>query len=223
LFKIKICGITRVADSRLVALAGADAIGLNFYPGSSRCIDLATADQIVSGLPSNVAKVGVFVNAPTDEMEQIADRLALDWIQLHGDETPDQLAAMGERPIIRAVRFGNDGPTTIAQYLEDCQQAGRLPDALLVDAAQSGEYGGTGKTVDWQALAAARASLADLPMILAGGLTPFTVEEAIATTKPVAVDVASGVESKPGNKDPLLVRAFVNAARKAFAAEETGE
>jgi phosphoribosylanthranilate isomerase len=217
LFRIKICGITRVADAQLVALAGADAIGLNFYQNSPRCIDLATADQLVAVLPERVVKVGVFVNAPVDEVHQIADRLGLDWLQLHGDETADVLAAVGSRPVVKAFRCGEEGLAEITPYLDACRRQGRLPDGVLVDARVPDQYGGTGTTVDWQLVSQGRAALGNLPLVLAGGLTPFNVAEAIAVTRPSAVDVASGVESRAGSKDPLLVRAFVSAARKAFS------
>jgi phosphoribosylanthranilate isomerase len=223
LFRIKICGVTRVADARLAALAGADAVGLNFYPLSSRYIDLATADKIVSVLPARMAKVGVFVNASAEEIQHVADRLGLDWIQLHGDEPPEMLAQLGDRAIVRAFRFGENGAGEISRYLEVCRTEVRLPDAILVDACQPGEYGGTGVTADWKAVAETHDAFAPLPWVLAGGLTPFNVGDAIAVANPFAVDVASGVESRPGMKDPLLVRAFVSASRKAFAERDRSD
>jgi len=106
----------------------------------------------------------------------------------------------------------------VADYLESCRSLGKLPDAILIDACQPGEYGGTGTVVDWEAVSRGRAALRDAPpLVLAGGLTPFNVSDAILAVRPAAVDTASGVESKPGAKDPLLVRAFVSAARKSFA------
>lgn len=202
----------------MVALAGADAVGLNFYPESPRFIDSEAAEKIVAVLPDRIAKVGIFVNASADEVLKTSDRLKLDWIQLHGDEPPETLVELGSRSVVRAFRFGQDGYAEIAQYLEACQRAARLPEAVLVDARREGEFGGTGETVEWSAVDAGRTAFGNLPLVLAGGLTPFNVSEAIAAAKPIAVDTASGVESKPGNKDPMLVRAFVNAARKAFEA-----
>lgn len=216
MFRIKICGITRPVDARIVALAGADAMGLNFFPESSRYVDLPTAAKIVADLRGPVAKVGVFVNCRIEEVQLTADQLELDWIQLHGDEPPELLGKLAGRQVLKAFRVGPDGLQPVAAYLDECQRLGRLPNAVLIDGLQEGQYGGTGVTTDWQALSAHRELLRGLPVVLAGGLTPFNVTEAIAATRPNAVDTASGVESKAGLKDPMLVRAFVNSSRKAF-------
>ncbi len=215
MFKIKICGISSVKDAQLVGLAGADAVGLNFYEHSPRVIDLATAEKLVAVLRPHVKRVGLFVNAEAAAINQLVEALSLDYIQLHGDEPSEFLSQLSDRPIIRAFRFGEHGAAEIAQYLDDCSQH-RRPDVLLIDASKPGEYGGTGEVADWAAVAAARGAWGGLPVVLAGGLSPFNVAEAIATVRPDAVDSASGVESKPGNKDPMLVRAFVNTAKKAF-------
>jgi phosphoribosylanthranilate isomerase len=220
LFTVKICGVTRVADAQLAALAGADAIGLNFYDKSSRHIEIATAVKICSVVPSRVSRVGVFVNSPLEVVEQLSAQLSLDWIQLHGDESPEFVSALGSRPIIRAFRFGQSGAEEIQEYLDACRQHDRLPDAILVDASQGDQYGGTGQTLDWSAVNGSRHVFGDLPWILAGGLTPFNVADAIRAARPNAVDVASGVETKPPAKDAILVRAFLNAAKKAFGALE---
>lgn len=217
LFQIKTCGITSVKDGRFSSLAGADAIGLIFYDRSPRCIDLATAEQVVQAISNTVAKVGVFVNATAAEVDEIANRLDLDYVQLHGDEPPEYLGELSTRPVIRAFRCGDEGFTPISSYLEACRKLGRMPDAVLLDACQPGEYGGTGKAVDWSSVAQHREILDGAPLILAGGLTPFNVVEAIKTARPDAVDVASGVESAPGEKNLLLVRAFCSAAKKAFS------
>jgi len=215
LFKIKICGISSVKDAQLTMLAGADAVGLNFYKESARFIDPEAAQKIVGVLRPTVKRVGLFVNAAAEEINRVAEQLALDYIQLHGDEPPELLAALSERPIIRAFRFGENGAADIAEFLRGCG-SGRRPDAILVDAAKPGEYGGTGEVADWDAVAAAKPALDGIPLVLAGGLTPFNVAAAIAKVRPEGVDTASGVESRPGNKDPMLVRAFVNTAKKAF-------
>jgi len=217
LFKIKICGITRPVDARVVALAGADAIGLNFFSASSRYVDVATAAKILADVRGRVAKVGVFVNATAEEALLTADQLQLDWIQLHGDEPPAFLGSLTGRQLLKAFRVGDQGLQPVAEYLDECQRLGRLPDAVLIDGRQEGQYGGTGATTDWQALSSQRELLRGLPVVLAGGLTPFNVEQAIALGRPDAVDTASGVESKASLKDPMLVRAFVNSSRKAFA------
>ncbi len=216
MFQIKTCGITSVKDGRFSSLAGADAIGLNFYEQSPRCIDLPTAELVVLAIPNTVTKVGVFVNATADEVEEIAIRLDLDYVQLHGDEPPEFLGNFPTRQVIRAFRCGDEGFTPISTYLSACRELGRMPDAVLLDACQPGEYGGTGKAIDWSSVAQNREILGDAPLILAGGLTPFNVVEAIKSARPDAVDVASGVESAPGVKNLLLVRAFCSAAKKAF-------
>lgn len=222
LFKIKICGINSVKDAQLVGLAGADAVGLNFYENSPRHVDVETAGKLVAALRTTVKRVGLFVNATVHDMNRVAEQLQLDYIQLHGDEPPEMLADLSPRPILRAFRFGEAGAQEIARYLEHCG-GGRRPDGMLVDALKPGEYGGTGEVADWDAVANVRPILDGIPLVLAGGLTPFNVAEAIAKVRPDAVDTASGVEGRPANKDPMLVRAFVNAAKKAFQQLESAE
>jgi phosphoribosylanthranilate isomerase len=217
LFRIKICGITNVADAREAADAGADAIGLNFYSGSPRCISEETAEEIVRILPADVAKVGVFVNMPSSDVARLADRLRLDWIQLHGDEPPEVIAELKPRRVIRALPCGKGGLPAVVQYLEKCESEGGLPDALLADAAAGSAYGGTGLTAEWGQLVPPRSWLHSIPLILAGGLRPDNIASAIATVQPDAVDTASGVEVSPGKKDRDRLHAFVNTARHAFA------
>ena len=215
LFKIKMCGIHSVKDAQLVGLAGADAMGLNFFEQSVRYVDVETARKLVAVLRPTVKRVGVFVNATASDINRVADVLLLDYIQLHGDEPPELLADLSERLIVRAFSFGETGADDITRFLDGCG-VGRRPDVVLVDACKPGKYGGTGEVADWDAVASAKAILGDIPLVLAGGLTPFNVADAIAKVRPAAVDTAGGVESRPGNKDPMLVRAFVNAAKKAF-------
>ena len=217
MFRIKICGITRPVDARIVALAGADAIGLNFFPDSTRYVDLAAAAKIIGDLRGPIAKVGVFVNSPIKSVQLTADELKLDWVQLHGDEPPDSIGQLSGRQVLKAFRVGEQGLQPVAAYLDECQRLGRLPDAVLIDGFQEGQYGGTGVTTDWQTLSSERELLRGLPVVLAGGLTPFNVAQAIAVSRAAAVDTASGVESKAGLKDAMLIRAFVNSSRKAFA------
>lgn len=214
MFRVKICGITRVEDAQCAAAAGADAIGLNFYPQSKRCVDVDRAQQIAASLPQSVTKVGVFVNTEMDEVRRIAVATGLDAIQLHGDEPPSAIAQLKEWKVIRAFRPRSEGLDQVAAYLASC--ANRLPTAVLVDAHVAGEFGGTGARADWSALAAPRAWLGDTPLILAGGLTPENVAEAIALVRPSGVDTASGVESSPGVKDPSRVEAFVASALAAL-------
>ena len=216
LFRIKICGVTSPKDAQLIALAGADAIGLNFYPASSRYVDPANADKIAAVISPKLARVGVFVNSPVDFIRETTARLKLDWIQLHGDETPEFLSTLGSSSVLKVFRLGSDGWSGVESYLGECRERKALPSAVLIDAAQPGVYGGTGQTVDWSAIQSNRQLLGSLPLVLAGGLTPFNVTDAISVGKPDAVDVATGVESKPGTKDLMLIRAFITSAKKAF-------
>jgi phosphoribosylanthranilate isomerase len=216
-FSIKICGITRPEDAVAAAEAGADAIGLNFYPKSPRCVSLEQARAIVDVLPAGVAKVGVFVNATSCSVSATAHRLGLDLVQLHGDESPEYLAELGGLEVVRAFRCGPDGLTAVHTYLGRCQKIGWMPRMVLCDAYQQDAYGGTGKVVDWEAVANYNGAAGLPALVLAGGLTPENVGEAIRIVRPAGVDTASGVELQPGVKDPDRTRRFVEAAREAFA------
>lgn len=216
MFRVKICGITSVDDACMVVGAGADAIGLNFYPGSKRYCAADAAQKIVAAVPPGVCKVGVFVNASGEEIRETARRLSLDLVQLHGDEAPELLRELRPLGVMRAFRVGAD-ISVVSEYLRACHVLRCLPRMVLVDAAQSGQYGGTGITVDWRAVAAGRRHFRELPLVLAGGLNPSNVAEAICAVHPWAVDTASGVESAPGKKSESLVREFVASARDALA------
>ena len=220
MFRIKICGITSLTDARKAVAAGADAIGLNFYEKSPRCVAQAEASKIAIDLGGSVRRIGVFVNTELDSIRHTVDETSLDAVQLHGDEAPEHVAHQFGRPIIRARRLDHRGVAAIAEDLAACKAAGRIPDAVLVDAFTPGRYGGTGETVSWAGLADYRKWLGDIPLILAGGLTPENVAEAIRTVRPHGVDVASGVESAPGVKSPEKMRLFVQAAREAFASAD---
>jgi phosphoribosylanthranilate isomerase len=220
MFRVKICGITNVEDAIVAVEAGADAIGLNYYKDSPRRVDLKSGGRISSAVTDRRATpVGVFVNHVFEEI-QIAERFnSLDAIQLHGDEPPQLLAQITRAvDVIRVRRMGEHGLAAIVEDIEACRQAGRIPDALLIDAALPGSYGGTGTTASWGTLAERGSMFGDIPLILAGGLTPDNVAEAIRIVRPAAVDVASGVESAPGKKDPVKVRDFVANALGAFEA-----
>lgn len=219
MFRIKICGVRSREDATAAVEAGADVIGLNFYQQSPRFISQEAAQNVLEGR-AGLAAVGVFVNSPPETIESIATALGLRAVQLHGDEPPETIAALQGRFIVLARRLGDRGVSGIAEDLEACRAAGRLPDAVLVDATTPGRYGGTGKTVSWTGLADYRKWLGDVPLILAGGLTPENVAEAIRVVRPFGVDVASGVESSPGVKDHNKIRRFVEAAREAFARVE---
>lgn len=218
MFHVKICGITSVDDAQVAIRAGADALGLNFYRKSARSIDVQNARQIGNRVPQGVAKIGVFVNADSDEVSHTFYEAGLDAVQLHGDEPPDYLAALADLPIIRAFRLGGAGLADVDAYLQQCAKLDASPAMILVDAFSPDAYGGTGNTVDWPRLAADCQQRQLPPLVLAGGLTPENVAEAIQIVRPMAVDVASGVEQRPGRKDPDRVRQFVAAARAAFDA-----
>jgi phosphoribosylanthranilate isomerase len=217
MFQTKICGITNVDDARTVVQAGADALGLNFYARSKRHISPELAHDIIAAISAGIVKVGLFVNSPPADVCRLFDELGLELIQLHGDEPPEFLPQLGHRPVMRAFRVGSEGLRPVVEYLNRCRELKVLPTLTLLDSLAEGAFGGTGKTLDWR-LAQQYVTQPDLPpLVLAGGLTPDNVAEAIRTVRPAAVDVASGVESRPGRKDPAMVEAFVRAARAALA------
>ena len=216
MFRVKICGITSVDDALLAADAGADAIGLNFFAESPRFCKLELANCIAAATPRSVCKVGVFVNATAKEIRRVAVAVGLDLVQLHGDEPPELLCEIRPLAVMRAFRAGGD-ISTIGEYLRACYPLMCMPRMMLVDASQPGQYGGTGQTLDWEALDYYWCEFGGMPLVLAGGLTPANVAAAIAAVRPWAVDVASGVESSPGKKSAALVREFVAEARSALA------
>jgi phosphoribosylanthranilate isomerase len=216
MFRIKICGITTVEDARLACEAGADAVGLNFYAPSPRCVTVETAATICEALWGSVVKVGLFVNAPAADVRRICGQLGLDLVQLHGDEPPEYLADLRDWPMMRAFRLDARGVAPIGQYLARCRALGCLPRLTLIDSSAPGQYGGTGLQADWEAVAEYPCETWHPPLILAGGLTPTNVALAIRSIRPFGVDTASGVEVAPGRKSADLVRQFVSAARAAF-------
>ena len=206
--RIKICGITRPSDALAAISAGADALGFNFWPKSKRYVAPATARAIIATLPPFVTTVGVFVDAERSEIERIAALTGIRALQLHGDEPPP--ACVGYAlPVIKALRVGADFSAAWFTRYE--------VRAYLLDAPTVG-YGGGGAVFDWNRLAGIHAGV---PLILAGGLTPDNVAEAIATVRPYAVDVASGVEASPGIKDPEAMRRFVANVRAAAMAPQS--
>ena len=216
MFRVKICGITNVADARTVAQAGADAVGLNFYRGSPRFVGPEQAKAIVAALPPGMVKVGVFVDTPPEEICQMFDELPLDLIQLHGDQPPTFLLDLGGRPVMPAFRIGPDGFAPVMRYLAACDSLKLAPMRLLLDAYSDLAYGGTGQVLDVNQLDDYFYRIDRSRMVLSGGLTRHNVADAIGVILPAAVDVASGVESSPGKKDAAAVVAFVQAARAAF-------
>ena len=212
--RVKICGITRPEGALVAAEAGADAIGL-VLASSPRRVTAEEARQIVRVLPPWVTPVGVFVDAPADEILKRAAETGFTAVQLHGDEPPETVAALGSLKVIKAFRIGADPDIEAArEWRIACERLGRRPDAYLVDArVPQGPMGGTGKPVDW--ILAARMITEFSPLILAGGLGPENVAEAIRRVRPWGVDGSSGLESIPRVKDPARVRAFVAAAGEA--------
>jgi phosphoribosylanthranilate isomerase len=203
--KIKICGITNVQDAEAAVAAGADALGFVFYAQSPRCIEPSVAKRIIAQLPPFVLPIGVFVNHDRDSIRNVFDECGLAFAQLHGDETPAFCESLG-RPVLRALRLRDRGSLlALAEY------KGRIGvRGFVVDAFSSEAYGGTGQTVDWS-LAHEIAQAA--PILLAGGLTPSNVQEAIRQVQPYGVDVSSGVEKHPGQKAHEKIRAFTRAVR----------
>jgi len=203
--RIKICGITNVADALVAVESGADALGFNFYKGSPRYVAPVDARLVIRELPPEVLCVGVFVNESKEAVESAVAESGAGAAQLHGDETPEFCAALNVRRLIKALR-GREGfePKGAALYQTE---------AVLLDAYDPRAWGGTGRTCDWEL--ARRVREAVPRMYLAGGLTPENVAEAIASVGPYGVDVCGGVECAPGRKDHALVRRFVEAVRGA--------
>jgi phosphoribosylanthranilate isomerase len=217
---IKICGIPNIKTAADVAKFSPDALGLNFYPHTPRTVSVAVAAEIARNLPREIELVGLFVNESAPTIYKICQQSSLQTIQLHGDESPADLRDLATRDdglrIIRAWHLGPEGLQPLGDYLTRLNDLGVQPVACLIDARVAGKQGGTGSTVNWSVLAKDYRRDEWPPMILAGGLHPGNVAEAIQTVRPWGVDVASGVESTPGQKDIALVEQFINAAREAF-------
>ncbi len=201
--RIKICGITNHEDAANAVTCGADALGFNFYEGSSRYISPTKAAGICSQLPVFVTIIGLFVNEPLADVKRILKSVRLELLQFHGDETPEYCDSVGY-PYIKALRATNkDQLKREAQSFESAQ-------AILVDTAIDGQFGGTGKTFDWRMLPDLGKSV-----VLAGGLNATNVGAAMAATNPYAVDVSGGVEQSRGVKDFDKMKRFVEAVQSA--------
>jgi phosphoribosylanthranilate isomerase len=213
--RVKICGITRPEWAVAAAEAGADAIGLVFAE-SPRRVSVADAARIVAALPPWVAPVGVFVDESAERIRAIAAEVGLGAIQLHGDEPPELPAVLAPLKVIKAFRIGSPADLDAADAWQvAAEKAGRRPDAWLIDAAvPGGPKGGTGQRGDWTLAAQLARTSRRPPQILAGGLTPENVAEAIKTVRPWGVDASGGLEDSPGVKSPEKIRAFVEAVRK---------
>jgi phosphoribosylanthranilate isomerase len=199
---VKICGLTNIDDTLDAIDCGADFIGFNFYPDSPRYIDPAKVKEIIKEIPGSVGKVGVFVNSDAQDVLDIAIELELDYLQFHGDETPEYCNAFG-RPWFKAFR------------LKDEKDLEEIPlyqaEWLLVDANVEKAFGGTGVISNWDLARAAKKSGS---LFLSGGLKPDNIELALSSVKPYAVDVASGVESSPGIKDFGKVDEFIKRVKR---------
>lgn len=208
--RIKICGI-KDPDTALAAVdAGADAIGLVFVEKSPRCVTIEQAKSVTQVLPETVVSVGLFVDCPGQTMRPIMQSVGLDVAQLHGHESIDDMDDLIGYPAWKALPFDEHFQRTASTWDHDPRV-----EALLVDTPPTGELtGGSGVTFDWAGLAAVKEHLAK-PIILAGGLTPDNIGEAIRTARPYAVDVSSGVESSRGVKDVGLIKAFCEAVKQA--------
>ena len=200
--RVKICGLTRPSDAQAVAAAGVDAIGLVFYAQSPRAVDIAQARAVVSALPPFVTSVGLFVDAPPAFVSKVMAAVRLDLLQFHGDEAPDACDAYGQ-PWIKALRVrpGID-------LMREADRYGRAR-ALLLDAYRPGVPGGTGECFDWVLIPLELGPR----IVLAGGLTPDNVADAIGRVRPYAVDVSGGVESAKGIKDHAKIDAFMQGVR----------
>ncbi|MFC6053640.1 N-(5'-phosphoribosyl)anthranilate isomerase [Acinetobacter sp. Ac_877] len=209
--RVKICGITRTQDIRSVVDAGADAIGFVFFPPSPRNVTIELAQKLVKQVPAYVQTVGLFVNASSDEILEVLKTVSLDVLQFHGDETPEQcqnIAKLTGRRWYKAIQVKPDLDviSTIQQY----QQVGAS--AMLLDAWHPELKGGTGHSFDWTQF-----PQLDIPLILAGGLKPENIEDAIKTTGAYAVDVSGGVESAKGIKDQQLIEKFMQGVHRGSA------
>ncbi len=205
--RVKICGITNEDDARVAVEAGADALGFVFFEGSPRCLELERARAIIETVPPFVSKVGVFVNAPLEQILGTVCGCGLDTVQLHGEETPKFAASVTFAACYKAFRVQHAGALIELTAYRTC--------GWLLDGYVAGQRGGTGASFDWDI--AQTASKLGRPVILAGGLTHENVESAVRRVRPYAVDVSSGVESSPGRKDESKVRWFVEAATKCWA------
>lgn len=202
--QVKICGITRVEDAVVAVEGGADAIGLIFYPGSKRFVAPKVAASIISNVSPYTSVVGLFVNADAQQVQEVLSCCPLSQLQFHGDESADFCSSFG-RPYVKSVPVSSEA---MMSAIVDAHINAR---AYLFDTQVPGEHGGTGKTFEWRLMPQKNIG----HRVLAGGLDAENVAEAIRIAAPDAVDVSSGVESRPGVKDPDKIHRFVSAAKRA--------
>jgi phosphoribosylanthranilate isomerase len=209
---VKVCGVTRAEDAVAAVDLGAAMIGINFHPPSPRCVDVERAAKIAAAVRGRAMVVGVFVDRPAGEIEEIAERAGLDLVQLHGDEGPDDAAAFGGRAI-KVVRVPREAPPTAAEL---DRELARYPDAwgFLFDVRHPRLYGGSGGSFGWGVLAGLdRGALGGRPLLVAGGIVAGNAARALAESGADGVDVASGVESAPGIKDRDKVERLLREVR----------
>ncbi len=212
--RIKICGLTRAEDVAAVVAAGADAIGFVLYPQSPRYVTASQAASLVATVPPFTTTVGLFVNASVQEVAAVLDQVPLSLLQFHGDETPEQCAAIAaavKRPFLRAARIGS--ATTAAdllKYESDYRSASPWFTGLLLDTLVE-QYGGSGKVFDWSLIPEELAPR----VVLSGGLSVHNATDAVQRVRPYAVDISSGVEAAKGIKDAAKISAFISAVRQA--------
>ena len=216
---VKICGIRDVETAEQVVSLEPDAIGLNFFAKSPRCVERSVAAEIASTMPSNVEAVGLFVNHELQDVLDTIQQCGLTTLQIHGNEPPEFLAELKatspELKLLRAFRVDDRGLGDVGDYLCECRELEVCLAGCLIDSRVDGEYGGTGHTAPWDLLADQYDAARWPRLILAGGLHPGNLADAIRVTNPFGVDVASGVESERGVKEMALVRDFIQAARQA--------
>ncbi|CAM3703247.1 N-(5'-phosphoribosyl)anthranilate isomerase [Bordetella sputigena] len=212
--RVKICGMTRPEDIATAIEAGADAVGLIFYPKSKRYVTVEQAARLRRAVPAFVNVVALFVNAADDDIERVLDVVGPDLLQFHGDESPEACERPGHR-YMKAFRVGGPGAETADELARTCANY-RGAAGWLFDSYSAG-YGGSGLSFEHDMLRDVQADGRSAPIILSGGLSPDNVQAAVATLRPYAVDVSSGVEESPGIKSAERIRAFVEAVRRADA------
>jgi len=212
--RIKICGLTRAQDVAAAAAAGADALGFVFYANSPRWVSVTNAATLVAAVPPFISTVGLFVNASEQEVLEVLAQVPLSLLQFHGDETPEQCAAIAaavKRPFLRAARIGTaTTPADLLKYESDYRSASPLFAGLLLDTLVE-QYGGSGKVFDWSLIPEELAPR----VVLSGGLSVQNATDAVRRVRPHAVDISSGVEAAKGIKDAAKINAFISAVRLA--------
>jgi len=203
MIEVKICGITNLEDALEVVKSGADMIGFILSSGSPRTITPEKAKSIIEMLPDTIEKVGVFVDESLARVNELAEMLDIDYIQLHGSESPDYCSKVS-KPVIKTIRVKDENSINAIKNYD-------AADFILLDTYAEDKFGGTGRTFDWAL--AAKAKESKKTIMLSGGLNPKNITTAIEIVKPFGVDVASGVEERPGKKDPKKIREFVKVVR----------